>query len=247
MLQFWWCTKLQNLNLKSCSCNQLYLDRRMVKCVHISQFLTNLWLTKLNKVQLVFGQIESGLLKNNPVLYSGNYNKKLQKTCVFYQSILHFIKAFKVKKEEPEMKSNLIWNQSLTTFEVLTFLTIWWTIRSVMLGAQFHSPRHWLPKGTGFMMAFLLHNKWLASLFSSTPRFIEPIHIFWGQMILFRARSMNASILVLELLQFWASTMNWLILPISLDKEFIWQIILLKDKITVYDIIIDRRWSSILT
>ena len=50
-----------------------------------------------NKVQLVFGQIESGLLKNNPVLYSGNYNKKLQKTCVFYQSILHFIKAERKK------------------------------------------------------------------------------------------------------------------------------------------------------
>ena len=42
----------------------------------------------------------------------------------------------RVKKEEPEMKPNLIENQSLTTFEVLTFLTIWWTIRSVMLGAQ---------------------------------------------------------------------------------------------------------------
>ena len=50
-----------------------------------------------NKVQLVFGQIESGLLKNNPVLYYGNYNKKRQQTCVFYQSILHFIKAERKK------------------------------------------------------------------------------------------------------------------------------------------------------
>ena len=152
----------------------------------------------------------------------------------------------RVKKEEPEMKPNLIENQSLTTFEVLTFLTIWWTIRSVMLGAQVSFSTSLIAKRNRIYDGFS-HNKWLASLFSSTPRFIEPIHIFWGQMILFRARSMNASILVLELLQFWASTMNWLILPISLDKEFIWQIILLKDKITVYDIIIDRRWSSILT
>ena len=69
--------------------------------------------------------------------YSGNCNKKRQKTLFFYQSILHFIKAER-KWRKKNLKWNQTWseNQSLTTFEVLTFLTIWWTIRSVMLGAQ---------------------------------------------------------------------------------------------------------------
>ena len=48
-----------------------------------------------NKVQLVFGQIESGLLKNNPVLYSGNCNKKRQKSV-----ILNFVSSKQTESEE---------------------------------------------------------------------------------------------------------------------------------------------------